>query len=115
MGPSNKITSNMRDIEHASYINSITCNRLYTFYAEQTLRSSLCEACHTSIYSIVWQAPAQIGTATSATLSFAGASGYGEISRHTITLALSNAPGTTATPTVTLTTSPPTSTSLVTI
>jgi hypothetical protein len=64
--------------------------------------------------SIVWQLPAQVGTATSATLSFAAASGYGAISRHTITFALSNAPGTTATPTATLTTPPPSGTSSVT-
>merc|ERR1712226_944872 len=64
--------------------------------------------------SIVWQAPAQGGTAASVTLSFAGASGYGTISRHAITLPLSNAPGSTATSTATQTTPPPTSTSLVT-
>jgi len=51
--------------------------------------------------SIVWTPPIQKGSATSVTLSFAGASGYGTISRHTITLALSNAPGTTATPILT--------------
>jgi len=42
-----KINCSMRDIEHARVVPSGTSH-----HAEQTLRSLLCEACHTSIYSI---------------------------------------------------------------
>ena len=42
-----KFNCNMRDIEHARVVSSDASH-----HAEQTLRSLLCEACHTSIYSI---------------------------------------------------------------